>query len=256
MDLGLTNRTYIVSGGTTGLGFAVASTLVGEGANVVVGSRKLENVERAVSDLGGNAHGVTVDIREPQTPERMLDAAVDRFGDVHGLFVSHGGPPPGPATELDDEMLAEALQLATVGPIRLARDVAERLPADGSIVVLTSTSSVQPYAGLATSNVARPAVWGYVKTLADEVGPRGIRVNALLPGRFATTRIVEFERDLADRSGSTQEEIREDSEKTIPLRRLGDPRELGRVAAFLLSPAASYVTGSAWAVDGGVTRGL
>lgn len=256
MDLGLAGRTYLVSGGTTGLGFAVATVLVQEGANVVVGSRSQDKVDRALEELGSSAVGVTVDIRSRDTPEAMLVAAEENFGSLHGLFVSHGGPPPGPATELTNDVLADALELATVGPIRLARDVAAYLPADGAIVVLTSTSSVEPYAGLATSNVARPAVWGYVKTLADEVGPRGIRVNALLPGRFTTDRILEFERDLAARAGTTVEHVRGESEQTIPLRRLGEPTELGRVAAFLLSPATSYVTGSAWNVDGGVTRGL
>lgn len=256
MDLGVAGRTYLVSGATSGLGYAVARVLVEEGANVVVGSRSSAKVDRTVESLGPAAVGVALDIREPETPERMLQAATQRFGRVDGLFVSHGGPQPGPATELDDDLLRAALELATLGPIRLVRDVGAGLPAGGSIVVLTSTSSVQPYAGLATSNVARPAVWGYVKTLADELGPRGVRVNALLPGRFATERVVEYETDLAQRAGSTPEQVRAESEQAIPLRRLGDPVELARVATFLLSPAASYVTGAAWTVDGGVTRGL
>lgn len=256
MDLGLTDRTYLLPGGTSGLGLAVARALVGEGANVVVGSRSQERVDEAVAELGDRAAGITVDVTRADAPRRLLQVAEDRFGGLHGAFVSHGGPPAGPAGELDDEALERSLELATVGPIRLVRDIVAELDRGGSVAVLTSSSSVQPIAGLASSNVARPAVWGYVKTLADEVAPRGIRVNVVLPGRFATERVDQLDRAAADRQGRSPEEVRAEAEAGIPLRRLGDPAELGRVAAFLLSPAASYVTGAAWAVDGGSIRGL
>lgn len=256
MDLGLTDRTYLVPGGTSGLGLAVARALVGEGANVVVGSRSQEHVDAAVADLGERAHGITVDVTDGDAPRRLIDAARERFGSLDGAFVSHGGPPAGPAGELDDEALVRSLELAAIGPIRLVRDIVAELDAGGSVAVLTSSSSVQPIPGLASSNVARPAVWGYVKTLADEVAPQGVRVNVVIPGRFATERVAELDRSQAERDGRSPDEVRAESEAGIPLRRLGDPAELGRVAAFLLSPAASYVTGVAWAVDGGSIRGL
>lgn len=256
MDLGLVDRTYLVPGGTSGLGFAVAQVLVEEGANVVVGSRSRERVDRAVGQLGERAAGTAVDITDAGAARRLLELAGERFGAVHGAFVSHGGPPAGPAQELDDDTLRRSLDLATVGPIRFVRDVVAELTEGGAVAVLTSSSTVQPIAGLASSNVARPAVWGYVKTLSDEVAPRGIRLNVVLPGRFATERVDELDRAAAQRQGRTAEEVRAETEGGIPLRRLGDPHELGRVAAFLLSPAASYVTGAAWAVDGGAVRGL
>lgn len=256
MDLGLTDRTYIVTGGTRGLGFATAEALVADGANVVVASRSQEHVDDAVARLGGRASGVSVDLTDEDAPARLIAAAREATGRLDGAFVSHGGPPAGPATELDDETLRRSIELAEVAPIRLIRDVVAELTEGGAVAVLTSTSSLQPIDGLASSNVCRPAVWGYAKTLAQEVAPRGVRVNAVIPGRYATERIDELESDASARSGKSVTEIRAEAEAAIPLRRLGQPEELGRVAAFLLSPAASYVTAAAWVADGGTVRGL
>jgi 3-oxoacyl-[acyl-carrier protein] reductase len=256
VDLHLTDRTFIVTGGTSGLGRAAAAALVAEGANVLVAARTAASVEAAVDALGERAAGAVVDITDDDAPARLIAAAREAFGRLDGAFVSHGGPPPGPATELDDDALDRAIAVASRGPIRVVRELVGALGPGGAIVVLTSMSSVQPIPGLASSNVTRPAVWAYVKSVADEVAPQGIRVNCLLPGRYATERLAELEARTAERQGSTVDEVRASSEAAIPLRRLGDPTELGQVAAFLLSDRASYVTGAAWAVDGGALRGL
>lgn len=256
MDLQLTDRAFIVTGGTRGLGLAVASALVAEGARVLVSSRDAKHVERAVGRLGDRATGLAADITGTDTSASLLDACRAAFGRVDGAFISHGGPPAGSAAEMDDARLNRALSLAAAGPVRLLRDIVATLDEGGAVVVLTSSSSVQPIAGLATSNLARPAVWGYAKTLADEVAPRGVRINVLLPGRFATERVAELDAGQAQERGTRADQVRAEAESGIPLRRLGDPDELGRVAAFLLSPAASYVTGAAWAVDGGSIRAL
>lgn len=256
MDLGLTDRAFLVTGGTSGLGLATARRLVAEGANVVVASRSQDRVEAAAEELGDRARGVAADLTDADAPDRLIAAVTDAFGRIDGAFISHGGPPGGDALDLDDETLEASLQLAAAGPIRLLRELGRRLEEGGSVVVLTSTSSVEPIGGLASSNATRTAVWGYAKTLADEVGPRGIRINVLLPGRFGTDRLDELHERVAEEQGRSFDEVRESTERGIPLRRIGDPDELGRVATFLLSPMASYVTGSAWRVDGGAVRGL
>jgi 3-oxoacyl-[acyl-carrier protein] reductase len=256
MDLGLTDRHLVVTGASSGLGLATAEVLIAEGARVTLVARDPARVAAAADRLGDRAAGLVVDLTEAGAGRAVVEGAEALHGDVHGLFVSHGGPPPGPPSELDDAALATAWRVAALAPIRVVREVAAVLQEGGSIVVLTSTSSVQPIAGLATSNVTRPAVWGYVKSLADEIGPRGVRANVLLPGRFDTARLRALEADIAERDGTSAETVREASAAALPLRRVGDPAELGRVAAFLLSPAASYVTGAAITVDGGAVRGL
>lgn len=256
MDLQLRDRVIITTGSTSGLGRAVATALVAEGARVVVSARTPEAVEARVADLGDAAIGVVADIADPGTPARLTTAARDAFGRLDGAFVSHGGPPASSAVDLDVDGLAAGLDVATVGPVRLLHHLANSVDAGASLVVLTSTSSVEPIAGLAASNVARPAVWGYAKTLADELGPRDVRVNVLLPGRFATDRLGELVAARAAEAGTSTDEQWAAQAAAIPLRRIGDPAELAAMALVLLSPISSYVTGTAMRVDGGAVRGL
>nr|WP_274387915.1 SDR family oxidoreductase [Salsipaludibacter albus] len=250
------DRVYVTTGSTSGLGRAVATALVAEGARVVVSSRTAADVASVAQELGDGAVGVTADITDPATPRRLADAAEEAFGRLDGAFVSHGGPPASSALGLDVEGLADGLDVATVGPIRLLHHLAGRVGSGASLVVLTSTSSVEPIAGIAASNVARPGVWAYAKSLADEVGPDGIRVNALLPGRFATDRLAELVETRAREEGRSVDEQWAAQAESIPLRRIGDPAELAAVAVFLLSPMSGYVTGTAVRVDGGAVRGL
>ena len=256
MDLGLDGRHVVVTGASSGLGFATAHVLVAEGARVTLVARDEERTEAAAARLGPAAAPLVVDLTDDDAPDAVLAGARAAHGEPDALFVSHGGPPAGPATDLDDEALETAWRVSALAPIRLARTFGAVLPDGGAIVVLTSMSSVQPIPGLASSNVMRPATWGYCKTLADELGPRGVRVNVLMPGRYATDRLAQLEQTVAERDGRTAADVRAASEASLPLRRVGEPEELGRVAAFLLSPAASYVTGAAWAADGGAVRGL
>jgi 3-oxoacyl-[acyl-carrier protein] reductase len=256
VDLGLADRHVVVTGGSSGLGLAAARVLVAEGARVTIVARDEQRLTAAAEGLGGDVATVAVDITDDDAPARIVNGAVAAHGPLEGLVLSHGGPPPGSASTLGDAALDIAIAVSLRGPLRLMRDVASVLDEGGAVVVITSTSTHEPIAGLASSNATRPGVWGYVKTLADELGPTGVRLNIIVPGRFDTARLASFEDDLALRGGRTRAQVRADVAARIPLRRLGHPDELGRVAAFLVSPAASYVTGSAWTVDGGAIRGL
>ena len=247
MDLGLTGKTFVVTGGSRGLGRATAAVLVAEGANVVLAARDPEAVRRAAEELG--ARGVVADLADPQTPDRLVRAAQEAFGGLDGALLSVGGPPPGPALGLSDEQWRSAFDSVFLGAVRMCRSVVAALPPGGGSLALVLSSSVKtPVAGLAASNGLRPGLAMLAKTMADELGPRGVRVNGLLPGRVATDRLREL--DGPDPANRTR------AEQDIPLRRYGTPEEFGRVAAFVLSPAAAYITGAMVVVDGGATRAL
>lgn len=251
MDLDLTDRVYLVTGGARGLGRATAEILVAEGARVVLSSRTAETVDRAVADLGSRAVGVVSDNADPQTPGRLIATAQERWGRLDGALVSVGGPPKGSVGEITDQQWSAAFESVFLGAVRLAREVAAVLPAGGSIAFVLSSSVRAPLADLAISNGLRPGLAMVAKTLADEVGPRGIRVNGLLPGRVGTERVAEL-----DAAASDPEAARAAAVASIPLRRYGVPEEFGRVAAFVLSPAASFVSGAMVPVDGGMLRAL
>ncbi len=249
MDLGLADRVYLVTGGTRGLGRATAACLVEEGASVVVSARDPETVEQAVNALGGPTRvaGVAADNADPATAQRLVDAAQDHFGRLDGALISVGGPPPGSALAATDDQWRDSFESVFLGAVRIARAAVPVLPADGALAFVLSSSTRSPVPGLAISNGLRPGLGMLAKTMADELGPRGIRVLGLLPGRLSTDRTLSLDPD---------EQTRRSNEAAIPLRRYGEPAEFGRVAAFLLSPAASYLTGCMIPVEGGALRTL
>lgn len=253
MDLGLGGRVYVVTGGSRGLGFATAAVLVSEGARVVLASRDAASVTEAAHRLGPDvAVGLAEDLGKAGTAERLVAAANARFGGLDGALISVGGPPAGSAMDTTDEQWRTGFETVFLGAVRTARATANGLGDGGSICLVLSTSVRAPIPGLAVSNGLRPGLGMVAKTLADELGPRGVRVNALLPGRIATDRI----RELDSLGGTDPEESRARHSASIPLRRYGEPTEFGRAAAFLLSPAASYLTGVMLPVDGGALRAL
>ncbi|MFC9928284.1 SDR family oxidoreductase [Streptomyces sp. NPDC127190] len=251
MDLGLKDRVYVVTGATRGLGNAAARRLVADGAKVVITGRDGKQAAEAAAELGPNAVGVGVDNSAPDAPERLIAAARENFGGFHGMLVSVGGPPPGFVADNTDEQWRDAFESVFLGAVRLARAAAAELEAGGVIGFVLSGSVHEPIAGLTVSNGLRPGLAGFAKSLADELGPRGIRVVGLLPARIDTDRVRELDGLSAD-----PEATRAASEARIPLRRYGTPEEFGNVAAFLLSPAASYLTGIMLPVDGGMRRGF
>ncbi|MET0766133.1 MAG: SDR family oxidoreductase [Aeromicrobium sp.] len=251
MDLGLADRTYILTGASGGLGFATAQQLVADGANVVISSRSKESIDRAVDALGSRARGIAVDNADATAPAQLIAVAQESFGRVDGALISVGGPPAGPILDRTEDEWRTAFESVFLGAIRLATSVAEVLGDGGSIAFVLSTSVKAPIPGLAISNGLRPGLAMAAKNLADELGPRGIRVNGLLPGRVSTDRVKSLDEATGDAAAARANVV-----QTIPLGRYGDPEEFGRVAAFLLSPAASFLTGIMVPVDGGASRSL
>jgi 3-oxoacyl-[acyl-carrier protein] reductase len=250
VDLQLAGRVYIVTGATRGLGFATASALAAEGARVVISGRDAASAATAAKDLGGSGHaaGVAIDNASPDVGEVLTAAALREFGRLDGVLVSTGGPPSGSVLGTPDEHWASAFESVFLGALRVARSAAGALGPGGVIGFVLSSSVKSPVGQLAASNGLRPGLAMVAKQLADELGPDGIRVLGLLPGRIATARTAELDARAPGRRAA--------AEATIPLRRYGTPEEFGRVAAFLLSPAASYLTGLVVPVDGGMLRSL
>jgi 3-oxoacyl-[acyl-carrier protein] reductase len=253
MDLGLGGRGFLLTGASRGLGFATARALVDDGARVLLSARSADAVDAAAAALGGapSATGLAADLADARAAEELVGAAVDRLGRIDGALLSVGGPTPGGVLDVPEEAWRAGVDSVLLGPLRLVKALVPRLSEGAAIGLVLSTSVRQPIGQLAISNGLRPGLAMTAKALADELGPRGIRVFGLLPGTIATDRVTEVEAASGDAAA-----MRARTEAGIPLRRVGRPEEFGRVAAFALSPAASYLTGTMIAVDGGVTRAL
>lgn len=279
MDLGLCDRVYLVTGGSRGLGFAVASELVADGARVLVSAPHEATAAAAVARLAQHATRadaaawVVADNADPAAPGQLIAAARERFGRLDGALISVGGSPPGTMATTTDDAWRSAFESVFLGAVRLARVLAADLSgrgeasadassvtgadarsvtgAGGSIVFVLASSVRVPLADLAISNGLFPGLAGVVKTMAGELGPAGVRINGVLPVRIATDRVRELDALRGD-----PDEVRARLSQHIPLRRYGEPEEFGRVAAFLLSPAASYMTGAMIPVDGGAISSI
>lgn len=248
----------MVAGASRGLGFAVARALAHEGAHVSIASRDAAAIEAAGRRIGGSVLSVPADVSAAADIQRWTAATADRFGGVDLLFANSGGPPAGPALGFDDAAWQKAVELLLFSAIRMARAAAPLMQARGGGAILMSTSSSvkEPIPNLGLSTVLRAAVSALAKTLALELAPSNIRVNQIVPGRIDTDRVRQLDEINAGRQGITAAQVREKSIAGIPLRRYGDPGEFGRVAAFLLSDAAAYVTGATVQVDGGLIRSV
>lgn len=251
MDLGLKDKVYVLTGASRGLGFAAARELAADGARLVVSGRDGDAAARAAASLGGDAVGVAADNADPAAAERLVATARERFGRLDGVLISVGGPPPGSADGNDDDQWRAAFESVFLGAVRLARTAAEALTEGGVIGFVLSSSVYEPIPGLTISNGLRPGLAGFAKSLSVELGPRGIRVVGLLPARIETDRVREL-----DTLAGDSEAARARHTARIPLGRYGTPEEFGRTAAFLLSPAASYITGVMLPVDGGARHGI
>jgi 3-oxoacyl-[acyl-carrier protein] reductase len=247
MELGLAGRTAIVCGASSGMGLAVAEALAAEGANVAMFARRRELLEREAERIGALA--VQGDVTIPQHLERLVQATVGAFGGIDVLVLNGGGPPAGAATELTAESVEEAVALLLTSHVTLVGRCLPHLRESGRgrILAIESSSVREPLANLALSNAVRPGVVGWLKTLARELGPDGITVNTIAPGRIDTDRLRAVYGDEGPPAGDLEQ---------IPLGRVGTPAEIAAVVAFLASEPAGYVTGAVVPVDGGITRGL
>ena len=247
MDLGLKGRTAVVGGASAGLGLAIAEALREEGANVVMFARRADLLEREAARIGATA--IAGDARDAETIERAVETAVATHGGLDIVVPNSGGPPAARSTEIDADQVQSAVELLLLPVVRLVTAALPHLRrSDGGRIVLVSSLAVrEPTPHLALTNAVRPGVVGYMKSLANDLGPEGITVNSVAPGRIATDRM----RELYGPDGPSQEEI-----ERIPLRRLGAPRELGDLVAFLCSARGAYITGTHIPVDGGLFRGL
>ena len=262
MDLGLKGKVALVSASSKGLGRAVAEELAAEGANLVMCARGKETLEQTAKAIRETAAvkvvTVAADVSDPNDADRVVKAAFDEFGRVDILVTNSGGPPSGTFESLTPEMWDTAARLLLKSAVELTRAVLPGMKERrwGRILNVTSIAAKQPIEGLMLSNSLRAAVIGFARTLANQVAPFGVTVNNLLPGYTRTDRVEELARAAGGKAGGSSTDIVAKWEKEIPMGRLGEPRELAALAAFLASERASYITGSSIAVDGGWIRSL
>jgi len=254
MDLGLSDRRILVTGASRGLGAGIATVLAAEGARVALVARESAGLTALAAATGGVA--VPSDLSTPTGPAAAVEGAVQALGGLDGLLVNSGGPPPGTFRELDEDAWRRAIDGTLQSSLRLIREALPHLERghDAAVLIILSSSVREPIAGLLASNVLRPGLSGLIKTLVAEIAP--IRINGVAPGRFDTERVRDLDRRRAETSGASIESIKAATIDRIPLRRYGDPAEMGRIGAFLLSPAASYIDGVILPVDGGMLRSL
>jgi len=262
MDLGLEGKAALVTASSEGIGKACALELARNGAGVVVCARREDVLDKAREEIAEETGRQVAAISADLTSARDIDAVIERtvaeFGRIDVLVTNAGGPPSGGFMDFDDAAWTRAFELNLLSVVRLNRAVVPimREGGGGSVVNLTSISVKEPLKGLVLSNAIRAGVVGLSKTLANELGPDGIRVNAVCPGFTATERMTELFTARAEREGKTYDEIADGIYATIPLGKFAEPADIARMVAYLASDAAHYVTGVTVQVDGGFVKGL
>jgi 3-oxoacyl-[acyl-carrier protein] reductase len=262
MDLQIEGKVFMVAASSKGLGFGIASELAKNGATVCLASRTKSEVEAAAQKLrvetNATVHASVFDASDAQSIENWVNEVAQSFERIDGLVVNAGGPPPGNFDDFTDENWQAAFNLTLMSAVRMIRGVLPhmRTGGGGSILTITSLSVKEPINGLLLSNVFRSGVASLVKSLANELAGENIRVNNLIPGRIDTDRVKALDKNLSEKQGIPVEKIKQKNESAIPLGRYGTTEEFGKAGAFLLSDAASYITGASLVVDGGILKGV
>ncbi|HEV7320905.1 MAG TPA: SDR family oxidoreductase [Ensifer sp.] len=258
MDLGIAGKRALVLGASKGLGRGIAEALTAEDVIVALTGRDAAAAAKAASEIGPSAHGYALDLSKPDTLDNLLDEIAADFGAIDILVLNGGGPPPSSAADVDPDFWRAQFDTMVLAGMRITGRLLPgmRERRFGRIIAVASTSIREPIAGLTASNALRSAVAGWLKTLAGEVAPDGVTVNLLLPGRLATDRTLSFDRMDAESEGVDVATVAARSQQEIPLGRYGTPAEFGAAAAFLASRQASYITGVALPVDGGLSRSM
>lgn len=263
MDLGLNGKSVIVTAASKGLGKASAKVFAAEGAKVLIASRDQSQLEKTVNDIRSltaneNVSFITCDIKKPAEIEQMIEYAVQLYSTVDVLVNNAGGPPAGGFDQFQDEDWQHAFELNLLSFVRTIRGVLPYMRANGSgrIVNIASSSIKQSIDNLILSNTFRAGITGLSKSLSREWASNDILINTIGPGRIATDRVRQLDETKAKKLNASYEEIKRDSEQTIPMGRYGNPDEFARVVAFLCSEANTYMTGQSLVVDGGMVKAL
>lgn len=262
MELNIEEKVFMVAASSKGLGFGIARELALNGATVCIASRTKDEVESAAENLrketGATVLASVFDASDPESITKWVDETANAFERIDGLVVNAGGPPPGNFDDFSDAAWQSAFELTLMSAVRLIRGVLPHMRSGGggSIVAITSLSVKEPITSLLLSNVFRSGVASLVKSLANQLAAENIRVNNLIPGRIDTDRVKALDSNLAEKHGVPSEKVKQQHESAIPLRRYGTIEEFGKAGAFLLSDAASYITGASLTVDGGMLKGM
>jgi 3-oxoacyl-[acyl-carrier protein] reductase len=258
MELGLQGKVAMVAGASRGLGFAVARALAEEGAKVSIASRDRRAIDEAAKQIGGDVLAVAADVKSAGAIEQWTADTEKRFGGVDLLFTNSGGPPAGAALSFDEAAWRDAAELLLFSTLRMVRAAVPLMQqrGGGAILMSTSASVKEPIPNLGLSTVLRASVSALSKTLAIELASSKIRVNQIIPGRIDTDRVRHLDQINAEKAGISPADAKQRAIAGIPIGRYGEAPEYGRVAAFLLSEAAAYVTGATVQVDGGLIRSV
>lgn len=262
MNQSLEGQVALITAASKGLGFATALRLAEEGAQLAICSRDEMRIQEAVNIIqektGHVPLGMPVDVSNKEDVEKMVHKTIDYYGRIDMLMLNAGGPPAGNFMDLRDEDWEKAFATNVMSVVRIIREVVSymRKQSGGRIVAIASSSVKVPIQGLVLSNVMRTGVAGLMKTLSMELGPDGILLNTLCPGRVATDRLIELDQGAAAKLEVPMEKVREQISKGIPLGRYGNPEEFAEAALFLLSPKNTYITGTTLMVDGGMVNAL